>query len=114
MDKLSLNIFVLYTLMSILIFYQQLHLKNFRGESKIFEMLLGISGLAGMLINIIFLIYFGIVHSWLGVAVLFLGGALIAGVIGGLVEKMVGGLFLSLVAFIGWPICAYLLFASTY
>lgn len=96
--------------MSTLLFYQKLHLKNFDGASKGFETILGLSAMLGTMTGVGFLIYFGIYASWSGAAILFVCGFTSAALIGGMVERLIGGLTMSMTAFVVWPICAYLLF----
>ena len=52
-------------------FYQQLHLKNFQGDSEAFGAVLGISVFAGMIYGLGFLIYWGYQISWFQAGTLF-------------------------------------------
>lgn len=112
MDSITSYTFALYSTMAIFLFYQKLHLRNFRGSSQSFEFLLGISALLGTITGIAFIIYFGVETSWVGASVLFLGGMAVAGILGPFIERLLGGLALSLAAFVGWPICAFFLFKA--
>lgn len=109
MGYLSFDNVGIFLILSTFIFYQQLHLKNFRGASKGFEALLGTSVLLGMVFSIGFLVYFGWSISWVGALAIFGVSIIGAGFIGAIAEKLFGGLPLSLLAFVAWPVCAYLL-----
>ena len=48
-----------YCLFGIFVFYQQLHGKNFRGESQLFALVLNVSVLLGMFTGVVYLAYYG-------------------------------------------------------
>jgi hypothetical protein len=98
-----------YCLFGIFVFYQQLHLKNFRGASQGFALALGISAFLGMLTGVAYLIYYGWVVAWWAPLVIFVIG-IVASFAGVLIEKAIGALTLSLIAFVGWPVSAYFMF----
>lgn len=68
---MPLSLIISYSIFSFFLFYQQLHFKNFHGESEAFGALLGIFALVGMLYGLGFLIYWGYKVSWLQAAALF-------------------------------------------
>ncbi len=68
---MPITLIISYAIFSFFLFYQQLHLKNFRGASEVFEASLGIFALIGMLFGLGFLIYWGYKVSWLQAAALF-------------------------------------------
>ena len=109
MSVLSWPSIAFYCGFSTLIFYQQLHAKNFRGGSAAFGFALSISGLFGMLVGLAYLIYYGWSVVWWAPVVIFIV-SLISFSIGLLVERVVGAFALSIAAFIGWPVCAYFMF----
>ena len=98
-----------YFVFSIFIFYQQLHLKNFRGASKGFEVALGLSVFTGMITGIVYLVYYGwTVIWWAPICIIII--SLISTMIGAFIEKIIGAFALSMVGFIAWPILAYFMF----
>lgn len=99
-----------YCAFGIFAFYQQLHGKNFRGESQGFALALNISAFASMLTGIAYLIYYGWSVVWWAPIVIFIIGVLAAGILGFLVERLFGALVLSLAGFVGWPLSAYFMF----
>jgi hypothetical protein len=108
-DALSGWSIIFYCLFSIFLFYQKLHLKNFAGASEVFGLTLSISALAGLLTGVVYLIYYGWVASWWApLAILVIG--IVATPLGMVAERLVGAGTLSLVGFIGWPVCALLMF----
>ena len=92
-------------------YYQQLHLKNFRGASKIFELILSIFAFVGMIVGFAFLIYYGYKVTWWAPVIIFIIGLLFM-FVAVFLEKMIGTLTMSLLGFIVWPICAYLMFTT--
>lgn len=109
MQTLSWPSIAFYCVFGIFVFYQQLHVKNFRGASQSFALALSISAFAGMLTGLIYLVYYGWSVVWWAPVVVFAIG-LLASVLGFLVERVVGSLALSLGGFIGWPASAYFMF----
>lgn len=98
-----------YCLFSIFLFYQRLHLKQFRGESQGFHALLATSAMVGTLTGIAYLLYYGWSVAWWAPIFIFLLG-MGAGIASVAFEHLVGALTLSLVGFVGWPISAYFMF----
>jgi hypothetical protein len=110
MQTLSWPSIAFYCVFGIFVFYQQLHVKNFRGASQPFALALNISALAGALTGLAYLLYYGWSVVWWTPIVIFVIG-LLASSLGFLVERVVGSLALSVGGFIGWPVCAYLMFS---
>lgn len=98
-----------YCLFSSFVYYQQLHGRNFRGESVGFATALHTFSFLGMITGFSYLLYYGWKVVWWAPMVIFLI-SLIAGVIANIVEKLVGALAISLAAFAAWPVCAYFMF----
>lgn len=67
----STSLVVSYSIFSFFLFYQQLHVKNYRGQSEVFNWALLASAFTGMVFNYGFLIWWGYTISWLGAALLF-------------------------------------------
>ena len=110
MQTLSWPSIAFYCLFGIFVFYQQLHVKNFRGASQSFALALNISTVAGMLTGLAYLVYYGWSVVWWAPIVIFVIG-LVASVLGVLLERIVGSFALSLGGFIGWPVSAYFMFS---
>lgn len=109
MQALSWTSIAFYCVFGVFVFYQQLHVKNFRGASQGFALALNLSALAGMLTGIAYLIYYGWSVIWWAPIVIFLIG-LLATIPAILLERIVGAGVLSLGAFVGWPLSAYFMF----
>ena len=104
-----------YALFSLFVFYQQLHVKTYRGASQGFGAVLTAFAFLAMLAGIAFLLYYGYKVSWLGAAGLF-GIALLVKVVWFGIEAKLGirnaAPFISLGGFVGIPVCAYFMWAS--
>lgn len=109
MEKLNILSILFYCLFSFFVFYQQKHLKTFNGASKIFELILSISCLLGMITGFVYFGYYGYKVVWWAPVVIFLIGMLSFSILL-FIEKIVGGFTLSLLGFIIWPVCAFLMF----
>lgn len=109
MEYLSWPSIIFYCLFGNFVYYQQLHVRDFKGASQTFLLVLNISTFTGMLSGFAFLIYYGWTVVWWAPIVIFILGifATIAGV---LLEKVVGAFSLSMAGFIGWPVCAAFMF----
>ena len=104
-----------YATFSFLLFYQQLHLKNYQGESAIFGIILGAFALISMLFGFGFLIYWGYKISWIEAVTLF-GIAFAVQIAWFPIEAKLGMRdsysFFSLAGFIVMPVCAYFMWAA--
>ena len=104
-----------YTMFSLLLFYQQIHIKNFGGASQGFLALLNVFALIAMLFGIAFLLYFGYKVSWLFAVALFCI-ALIVKFVWFAVEAKLGlrgaASVLSYLGFVGIPVCGYFMWSS--
>jgi len=109
MQALSWPSIGFYCLFGIFVFYQELHVKNFRGSSQGFALALNVSVLLGMLTGLAYLIYYGWTVVWWAPIVIFIIGILFT-FLGVVVEQCLGQFTLSLLGFIGWPVCAYFMF----
>lgn len=110
MQALSWLSITFYCVFGIFAFYQQLHGKNLGGESEVFALAQNISAFASMLTGIAYLIYYGWQVVWWAPIVIFFIGIVAAGILGFLIERLVGALALSLAGFVGWPLSAYFMF----
>ena len=109
MQSLSWPSIGFYCLFGLFVFYQQLHVKNFRGASQQFALALNISALIGMLTGFAYLIYYGWSVVWWAPVVIFVIG-LLSSMLAFAVERRIGAATLSLGGFIGWPVSAYFMF----
>jgi len=110
MQILSWPSILFYCVFGIFVFYQQLHVKNFRGASQSFELALNISAFAGMLTGLVYLLYYGwSVVWWAPIVIITIG--LATSILGFLLERVAGSLALGVAGFIGWPVCAYFMFS---
>jgi len=64
MESLSWMSVLFYCLFGIFVYYQQLHVRDFQGASKAFEMVLSFSAFAGMITGLVYLIYYGWTVVW--------------------------------------------------
>jgi hypothetical protein len=107
---MSAVLVVSYTIFSFFLFYQQLHIKNFRGASQGFLSLLTAFAFVAMLSGFGFLIYYGYKVSWLG-ALAFFGISFVVKFVWFGIEAKLGlrnaASFISIAGFIGIPVCAY-------
>ena len=101
-----------FSLLSITVFYQQRHAKTFQGASVAFGALLSIFGFVGMLVEFAYLGYYAWNISWWAAIVVLIIGVLSGGLIGGVLERFLGSLVLSLAGFITLPVCGYLMFRT--
>ena len=67
--------------------------------------------MAGMITGVAYLIYYGATTSILAAVIIFVAG-LLSGLVGVALERMIGALTISMVGLVGWPICAYMMFAT--
>lgn len=104
-----------YTGFSLLLFYQQLQIKNFSGASQGLLTLLNVFALVAMLFGIAFLVYFGYKVSWLFALALFAIALVVKFVWFAMEAKMGLGAaapVLSLLGFVGIPVCGYFMWSS--
>ncbi len=109
MESLSWMSALFYCLFGAFVYYQQLHVRDFQGASKTFELVLSISAFAGMITGLVYLVYYGWTVVWWAPIMIFVMGILFT-FIGVVVERLLGKFTLSLLGFIGWPVCAYFMF----
>ncbi len=111
MEQFSIHSCIAYCIFGMLLFYQQLHFKNFRGSSKVFESLLMTSVALGMLTRLVYLGIYAWSASFIAAILIF-----VIGIVAAFVYRIFEGLFgtfgLSLLGFIGWPIAAGYMFRT--
>ena len=110
MAALSWPSIIFYSLFSCFVFYQQLHGRRFSGANSVIGLLINISAFIGMVTGFIYLIYYGwSVVWWAPIVIFFIG--LILSIFNFFLERLLGAYVLSIGGFIGWPVCAYLMFS---
>ena len=100
---------IFYCFFSTFVYYQQLHVRSFRGRSKNFLIVLSISAFTGMITGLGYLIYYGWTVVWWAPFVIFIISILFEFLIFP-IEQLVGVFAISLLGFFGWPICAFFMF----
>jgi len=93
------------------LYYQQLHLRDFHGSSKVFEFVLSVFVFLGMITGLVFLVIYAVKVIWWAPFVL-LGISILFTIIGVLIENLVGKFSLSFIGFIALPIFAFLMFKT--
>lgn len=109
MDSISWISVLFYALCGIFVYYQQLHVRDFRGGSQVFLALLQLSVIAGGTTKVVYLMYYAWKVVWWAPLLIFPIGVLFT-LIGLVIEHAIGKFALSLMGFVGWPTCAYLMF----
>jgi hypothetical protein len=109
MNAISWTSVLFYCVFSNLIYCQLAHAQNFRGSSKIFEILLSVSAITGTLTGFIYLVYYGwTVIWWAPIVILIIG--ILSSIPYALIESRIGHFTLSMVTFVAWPVLAYFMF----
>ena len=76
-----------------------------------FELILSIFAFVGMIVGFGYLIYYGYKVSWWSPFVVF-GIGLLFKFLAVFIERLLGKFTMSLIGFVIWPICAYLMFTT--
>ena len=112
---MTFNLIASYALFSLFVFYQQLHVKTYRGASQGFGTLLTLFAFFAMLAGLAFLFYYGYEVSWLGAAGPF-GIALVVKFVWFGIEAKLGlrdaAPLVSATGFEGIPACAYFMWTG--
>lgn len=111
MENFDLLNILYYCIFTMFLYYQQLHLRDFHGSSKVFELVLSVSVLVGMITGLAFLVIYGVKVIWWAPFIL-LGISILFTMIGAFIESLLGGFTLSLVGFMALPTFAFLMFKS--
>ncbi|MDT0293963.1 hypothetical protein ACFQ3R_11280 [Mesonia ostreae] len=111
MENFDILNIIYYTLFSIFIYYQQLHSKEFRGESQLFHLILNIFAFSGMIIGFAYLIFYGYKTVWWAPFIILIIGILTT-FFSVFIERITGKITLSLIGFVLWPVFAYLMFTT--
>ncbi len=84
----------------------QRHASAFKGASQGFHAALNLSVILGSITGLALLVYYFMQVAWYWPILLFIGGSLIAGLIFGVLDKIVGQPAMSLLGFLAWPAAA--------
>ena len=108
LEYIPMDILIPYEALCLFLFYQSMH-SSTKLMEKNAELTIGISITLGVITNFVFLILLGINTIWWApfILILLFIPTLIVGII---IEKVIGRINIVLIGFLGWPICAYLLF----
>lgn len=90
----------------------QRHFQNFNGSSKAFHSLLGLYGIVGYIGSIALLGYYIYAETWYIPIIVFLIAMLLAGLLFGLLDNIIGFFTTSMIGLIGFPVSAYLTFSE--
>ncbi len=110
-DPLPLSLISAFILFFGFLNTHQRHAARFQGASQVYLMGLNVSMLAGSVVGIGLLIYYGMQTSWYWPIGLFLIGSLTGGLLFGWLDVIFGLLGMSMAAFLGWPISAYFMYS---
>lgn len=110
MNAFSLQSVIFYYIFCIFLSVQVLHATDFRGYGKGAQLALNLSIALAAVTALAYLIYYGIVGTWWLPLILFVLG-IIALSMGRNIRSIFSNWWiLSLLGFIGWPVCAYMMF----
>ena len=84
----------------------QRHDRDFRGASQGYHLALKVSHILGTLVGLGLIIYYFMQVAWYWPFALFAVGILLAGLLFGLLDRIIGALGMSMLAFIAWPVAA--------
>lgn len=98
-----------YAAFTVFLNFHLMHARSFRGASRNFATALSLSSMLGFVVGVVYLLAYGWMISWL-VAAGLVALSFLARVASITLELMLEQWVLSLVAFVGWPLCAYFMF----
>jgi hypothetical protein len=101
-----------YCLFSLFAFHHQRHASRYEGANQTFGAILSLSAFLSMIVGFGYLIYCGFRIEWWTPFIFFIIGVITSSIGHILVEKAIGPFVLTLISFIAWPLCAYLMFQS--
>ncbi len=108
MNYISWQSLLFYCFFCVFVYYQQQYLRNFRGGTQLLGSLISISVGLAVVTSLIYLIYYGWhVVWWVPIIIFFVG--FVFSLISMIAEPYIGSV-VSMLGFLGWPICAYFMF----
>jgi len=105
-DALPITLLVTFMVFFGFLNTHQRHAHHFQGASQAFLFALQISVISGSLVLIGLLIYYGIETAWYWPIALLFIVSIVGGLLFGWLDVAFGGLRISLLAFVGWPVAA--------
>jgi hypothetical protein len=84
--------------------------KNFRGSSRAYFLAINYSAVAGIVVAVGLLVFYGYTTHWYWPMILFVIGSIAAGIVFGLLEATVAPLVLSVGSFLLWPVAAIVVY----
>jgi hypothetical protein len=109
MEEISINSAIAFSLLCVFMYYQMSHMKVLQKDKGAIYYLLWVSTMLGTLTGLGFLVYYGLTVAWHAPMVILMAGVGVV-FLGEFLEKVVPPVIVSYLGFIGWPICAYLMF----
>jgi hypothetical protein len=109
-DSLPLSLILAYVGFFCFLNTHQRHVSKFGGTGQAYQMLLYGSLVVGFSAGLCLMVNYGIQTAWYWPVILFLTGSVMAGLISSFLEASMGIFVMSLAGFLGWPICAYLMY----
>jgi len=90
----------------------QRHINAFRGKSQAFFVFITLYFILSCILGLGFLIYYGYAVTWYLPIILFLISGIIGAILFGILDGILGPLTVSLIGFIGIPVCGYFMIAT--
>jgi hypothetical protein len=84
----------------------QRHLAHSKGSSRKYHLLFQISVVLGSIIGLSLLVYYFLNVAWYWSTILVVVGYLLAGVVFGVLDDIIGEVGINMLSFVGWPIFA--------
>ncbi len=111
-ENMPILLIIAWSLFTVFAFYQKVHIRDLQGASQGFLLMLNLSALGSMIFAVGFLFYYGVTVKWyLPIILLIIG--LVVKFIWFAIEAQLGKkwipFFFSILGFIGWPICAFVM-----
>jgi hypothetical protein len=100
-----------YCLFSLFAFHHQRHASRYEGANQTFGAILSLSAFLSMIVGFGYLFTVALEMNG-GTVQKFIIGVITSSIGHILVEKAIGPFVLTLISFIAWPLCAYLMFQS--
>ncbi len=109
MSELSWLSIVSYCIFKFFLFYQQLHLKSFRGSSELSRFALAVFAFFGLITGFVYLLYYGWSVVWWAPVIIFAIGLLV-NIAALKVERAINYIALSMIGFVVMPVSAFFMF----
>lgn len=103
-ESLPLSLITAWIVLTGLINTHQRHAKDFRGASQGYRLALSVSVLLGSMVAIGLLGFYFTQVAWFWPVTLFVAGSLVGGLLFGYLDVKIGQLWMSMIAFVGWPV----------